>query len=188
MTSMDTPKSAGERVGVVVRSEGRQARIKAEKELHNNDGITFFTGTGVLGGVKINTVEGDLITWAEPVNLPPGTVLYRNYDHRFEEQLRSSRTSRKIGLKITLEETPGGIGVTGTDEDGISLSMVFPVDYTPARDTEQAARLFRSSFPVPGKLPLRSPPRKPTGSGAFSCPSRVSMPSGGVPRRLYGPP
>lgn len=154
MTSMDTPKSAGERVGVVVRSEGRQARIKAEKELHNNDGITFFTGTGVLGGVKINTVEGDLITWAEPVNLPPGTVLYRNYDHRFEEQLRSSRTSRKIGLKITLEETPGGIGVTGTDEDGISLSMVFPVDYTPARDTEQAARLFREQFSRAGETPF----------------------------------
>lgn len=175
MTSMDTPKSAGERVGILFRSMGRQALIKAEKELHNNDGITFFTDAGVLGGAKINTVEGDLITWAEPLTLPPGTVLYRNYDHRFEENLRHSRTSRKMGLKIILEETPGGIGVTGTDEAGISLTMVFPVDLVPARDPGQAARLFREQFSRAGDTPFEVTTVETNGTWSLFMPqSRIN--------------
>ena len=154
ITSFDTPKSAGERVAVVLSSDGRHARVKAEAGLHNNDGITFYNSDGILSGAKINKAEGNNITWAEAVRLSPGTVLYRNYDHQFSEMLRNSRPVRRIALKITLRETAEGLLLEGADEQGIILSRHFRFDKMVARDPAKAALLFREQMAKAGDTPF----------------------------------
>ncbi len=138
ITSMDTSKSAGERVATVRKSGGLQAWVHVEKTLNNNDGITYFDKEGILRGLKVNTAEEELIRWAEPVELLPGTLLYRNYDHAFSVRLANSRSYRKVRIHIGVESSPGGLTLTGTDEDGIICSREFLVDHTPARDIEKA--------------------------------------------------
>ena len=150
IVSFDTPKSAGERVATVRKSGGLQAWVDAEKPLSNNDGIAYYDQEGILKGLKVNTAEGNLIKWAEPVELPQGTILYRNYDHAFVTLLKNSRTCRKIGMKLQVEPSSAGIRLTGTDEDGITCFREFPAEHMPARDGRKAETVMREQLSKSG--------------------------------------
>ena len=146
ITSFDTPKSAGEKIAMVIWSEGNTSRVNVEKPPGNNDGITWIDREGVLQGAKVNTVEGNMIRWAGPVDLRQGTVLYRNYDHAFSTMLRNSRTLRRIPLEITVFTSPEGLLLIGTDEAGISFSMNFPAEKVVAHDAGKAGITLREQL------------------------------------------
>ena len=57
MEAFSTPKNSGAVIGQVVKVNDRSFLVKTKKELHNGDGLTFFTDTDELSGLLINRAE-----------------------------------------------------------------------------------------------------------------------------------
>ena len=126
MVNPDTPKSIGEPLGTLVSVEGHKLLIDTQKELHNGDGLGFVAADGELCGFRINKAEGRRVTTLDPVaGLSSGMPLYRNLDAAFDRQLAGESAVRKIGVNLTLSETPGGFALTLTDEDGTTVNQEF---------------------------------------------------------------
>lgn len=143
IVSFDTPKSAGEFIGIVDECQGKILRISSEKQLNNNDGLCFFNPEGKLEGAKVNIATGNTIALAEEVVLQTGTKIYRNYDHSFSELLKNSRTTRKISVNIEVSAVEEGLELTVSCAEGISFQSVFPVEKTVARQSEKAAETLQ---------------------------------------------
>jgi 23S rRNA 5-hydroxycytidine C2501 synthase len=150
IVSFDTPKSAGEFIGTVSQSRGRMLVIDPDQVLGNNDGLCFFNRKGQLEGVKVNVAKGNSIELAHPVELLPGTKIYRNYDHAFNEMLRKSRTFRKIGLTMEIGISRNRIQLTGLDEDGNRFQLEFDHTAAMARDKERAGEALKEQFSKTG--------------------------------------
>jgi 23S rRNA 5-hydroxycytidine C2501 synthase len=140
--SFNTPKSMGEPVGIVVKSEGQVLTIKPECTLSNNDGLTYFSDKGDLQGVKVNIAGESRLILSVAVYIKPGTQLFRNHDHHFNEILKNSRTRRKISLKMNLLESPGGFILNGIDEDNIELEKEFILIKQVSNKPEKAKEIF----------------------------------------------
>lgn len=91
---VDTPKAVGEYVGRVVRVEKNRFRLDRGGLLAAGDGICFLTDRG-FAGTNVNAADGDCVTPNRMEGIVPGTEVYRNYDHRFNQLLARSRTRRR---------------------------------------------------------------------------------------------
>jgi len=153
-SSFGTSKSTGEPVGTVLSSDGRNLRVKTTCELHNNDGLAFFAVDGTLQGCKVNVAAGSSVVLAEARTIPPGTPLFRNYDHQFFETLKKSRTIRKIGLTLEVQECDAGLLLAGRDEAGQEFSQEFPLEKTAAEKPERAAETLKTQLEKTGESPF----------------------------------
>lgn len=142
MTSFDSPKSAGEYVGIVKSCSGRILEFTPVNTLNNNDGLTWFDANGLLRGVKVNHAEGNRITLADSVEIRTGTRLYRNYHHKFSEVLRNSSPIRKITIQIQVFEVEDGLKFIITDESGLTMSRLFNLKRIEARQPLKAESAF----------------------------------------------
>lgn len=146
LVSFETPKSAGEFIGTVIRSQGRMLELKTGELLNNNDGLCYFDPSGNLSGLKVNVADGNRLTLAGEGNLPQGTKVFRNYDHKFSEMLKSRRTRRKVDIRLSVKERNQGLLIQGRDEDGISLEREFAVEKFPARDAAKAEEILKEQM------------------------------------------
>lgn len=150
ITGFETPKSKGEFVGIVKKTRGKMLEIDLQMPLSNNDGLTFFDDIGDLKGMKVNSANGNTITLAEQIDLEPGTKIYRNYDHKFAEQLKRSRTTRKISLGLTIEETPKGLQITGSDEDGTIFRKEYDLEKVAAQNPQKSETALQEQLSKSG--------------------------------------
>lgn len=153
MGSPHTPKSQGEPVGRVVERRGTAYRIEGAP-LNNGDGLCFLRDTGVFEGFRANRVEGNLVFPAEQLRLPIGTTLYRNYDHRFEQQLSRKSAERRIPVDMLFYETTSGCALKMTDDEGnmmvVSLLLEKETARVPQADNlrRQLSRLGDTCFEI----------------------------------------
>ncbi len=117
ITSFDTPKSRGEKMGEVLRSDGHFLTVKTNRPFHNGDGICYIDKDG-LRGLRVNRVEGDKLFPSSPLRLPPHTVIYRNFDNEFEKTLKRPTAERKIQADLLFKETEEGYSLILKDTDG----------------------------------------------------------------------
>ncbi len=123
-----TPKSLGE-------------EITSVGDLHNGDGISFFTPEGEYKGVRINRVEGSRIIPATQVRIPVGTKLYRTFDRIWEQQISRDDTARRsIAVDVELFENR----VTATDERGNRVTLQVDLGTEQARKPMDEAVLWRT--------------------------------------------
>ena len=118
--SMDSPKSLGERIGVVTAVQPGSFTLDTSMPLHNGDGICFLDGTAGLRGTSVNTVHGARVQPEKMTGIKPGTVIMRNHDHAFERLLDRCVSTRTIPVSIAFEETATGFALCATDEDGVA--------------------------------------------------------------------
>lgn len=144
MVSFDTPKSAGEFIGKVIQTDGKYAIIENGHLLGNNDGLCFYNKS--LEGVKVNFVSGNRAEFSRKADIQPGTFMYRNYDHSFNELLRKSQTIRKVEIRMRIFEEEGGLVVSGEDEDGNKYSKRFDCERSVARNGEKAISVLREQM------------------------------------------
>lgn len=104
--SMYTPKSQGE-------------KIKDYKQLNNGDGISFYDGEGNFTGVNINKVENGKLITARKIDIPENADIYRTSDVKWEKMIKGETATRKIRLKIHIDET----GISAQDERGVSVRI-----------------------------------------------------------------
>lgn len=136
--SIETPKTLGEEIGKVISVGDRSFVIDSTIPLHCGDGICFFDSSGELQGSVVNHVRGQTVTPGRTVGITKGGMIYRNHDHEFLTHLSKSRAERRIGVKLTLRETPDGLSVTADDDDGISAEFTLPCEKIAAEKPDQA--------------------------------------------------
>ncbi|MDR1524120.1 MAG: U32 family peptidase [Tannerella sp.] len=134
IASFDTPKSIGEPVGTVKERQGKSFTLKnRSKPVHNGDGLVFINARGELEGFRANRVEGDRIFLLKMPPLRPGTLLCRNYDRAFEEQLAKPSAERKLSVELEFSDTAFGFALAATDETGARAVVVRPFEKAPAQ-------------------------------------------------------
>ena len=138
LISLNSPKSSGEYIGTITACTSRHISVESAKELANGDGFCYLDQQGSFLGFKANRAEGNKIVPSEPISIPKGTELYRNYDHAFEKLLSKKSAERNVPAHICLTETGEGFCLTITDEDGITATIHKKLLKEPAQDKEKA--------------------------------------------------
>ena len=126
ITSFDTPKSVGERVGTVKEIKGNSFTVAGLKSVHNGDGLAFFNLHGDLEGFRVNRAEANRVY---PLTMPPvkpKMPLYRNYDHEFESTLSKPSAERRIGVAVEWGDYTEGFYLSLTDETDARAIVLRP--------------------------------------------------------------
>ncbi|MCJ7776812.1 MAG: U32 family peptidase [Sedimentisphaerales bacterium] len=146
ISSMDTPKSIGEFMGVVTDVAKSFFVLDGDMEMHNADGICFFDRQKNLCGTVVNRIEGRLIYPQKTHGINVGQKIYRNYDHQFHRTLTNRAAQRKVRLKMILQETPKCVVLTGTDEDGNQATVEIAGEKRPALKKQAMMEKIRSQL------------------------------------------
>ncbi|MCL4402444.1 MAG: U32 family peptidase, partial [Acidobacteria bacterium] len=118
LSSVETPKMRGERVGRVVSVDQRAFTLDGGPQLHPGDGLCCFDAAGRLRGTVVNGVAGRTITPDRMDAIAPGISLYRNHDHEFLARVEKSRPERRIAVRVALGRT-----LAIEDEDGVRAEV-----------------------------------------------------------------
>jgi len=139
--AIDSPKSTGQSLGQVVRSEKSFFVLQTEEVVSNGDGLCFFDPVKGLVGIKVNRAEGGTIYPKDPVRLPVGMTIFRNSDTAFNKLLTQSDECRKIAIKLELKEIADGLQLVIKDEDGIASETAVKVEKEAARQAGMVTAL-----------------------------------------------
>lgn len=134
ITSFESPKFLGEPLGLVTKVTAHYFEIDSKPDISNNDGLVFISPLGESVGIKVNTTERGRIFPDKMNGIYAGTKIYRNYDHRFHQQLKADLTVRKINVTVGIRESSNGFILTAIDESGLEVSCRYDYPKNPARD------------------------------------------------------
>lgn len=138
-----TPKSMGERVGVVKDLRRDCVIVAGSAAFQNGDGLCFLNDDRRLEGFRVNKAEGNhLYVRQLPRSLRRGMPLWRNQSMQFDAEMARPTAVRKLSLSWVLDETPDGFMLTARVEDGRTASRSFTYDKEPAR-TPQTENIER---------------------------------------------
>ncbi len=140
MACLDTPKSMGQPIGKVVASHGRQLTVDTTAPVVNGDGLSFFDDSGEFNGVRVNVAAGRRLSLREPVNIKPGTLLYRTADKAFDDVLSRHSAQRTIAVDARLYEAGGAVVLRLDDERGNSVTHTMTVNALDVARTPQYDR------------------------------------------------
>jgi putative protease len=133
--AFDTPKNPGRPIGHVTATGPNFVDLQTDDPdtvIHNGDGLCYLDLQKELVGLQINRAEatGTNGRWRvfpkDPMegfkDLRKGVQVNRNRDMDWVRGLEKKSAERRIGAWLTLDETPEGLRLTITDEDGHSGS------------------------------------------------------------------
>lgn len=142
VSTPDTPKATGKFIGRVTLSGSGWVETDGTEEIAAGDGLCFMTGEE-FAGTNVNRVENGRIFFNRNITLSAGTVVYRNYDCRFEAMLERSRAKRTIRVSATVTLGKGEISALFRDEDGFEAAASCVCDNGSARDPVRMAESIR---------------------------------------------
>ncbi len=145
--NLDTAKSLGKYIGKVSDSDfsGRGKlyfQVDTKESISNGDGLCFINPQGVLEGFLVNGVEENSsqglvkIYPNKKLDIKLLTKIYRNFDSKFSKQVIGDKSKRRIGVDITLLETPQGFCLRARDEKGISTKEDIIIEKQVAKNTK----------------------------------------------------
>ena len=146
--AMDAPKSMGEYVGTVRSVSPGGFTLDREKGvvLANGDGFAFATGDDVLG-VRGDVCSADTVRCKDTEGLKPGTRIYRNMSAQFEREVSRMTPSRRIGVDVAVEASPGGLMARAVSEDGrVAHAVLETENPVVAEDTARMESIIRDSL------------------------------------------
>ncbi|MCL2154222.1 MAG: U32 family peptidase, partial [Leptospirales bacterium] len=128
ITSPDTPKSIGERIGKIIEVGNNWFKTNGNKKLNNGDGIIIINKNLPVTGVKINRVDDEKNFPLTMKNIKKGGEIYRNSNTEFEKKLSHSKTERKIKVDMNFKDMNfkdmnDKFILTITDEDNYTISI-----------------------------------------------------------------
>ncbi len=160
--AFDTPKNPGQPLGEVTDVGPNWVEVQPfdrDVVLHNGDGLCYYDLQKELVGLAINRAEpiGKKGRWrlfpkdamADFKDLRRGVTVNRNRDMDWVRTLEKRSSERRIGVWLTLKDTPQGIALSVTDEDGYAAEASLSLIKVPARDPVQAQASVREHL---GKL------------------------------------
>ncbi|ANJ66829.1 protease [Halothiobacillus diazotrophicus] len=162
--AFDSPKNPGRHIGWVTKINKDSVEIEtdADTSLNNGDGLCYFDLHKELVGMAINTAEklspvNGAGRWrvvpkdpiAELRHLKVGTELNRNRDMNWQRLMDKKSAERRIDVRLRLADTPDGLALTLTDEDGCTATVPLAMAKEPAKDAARAEASLRENL---GKL------------------------------------
>ena len=135
-----SPKSRGEYLGKIIEIKNGSFKIKTEKEIHPQDGLT-----DGKEGFLVNKVQKGYIYPNKSAKIKLGDKIYRNSDSEFEKLL-SLPAKRQIGVNVLVK---GGT-IKLTDEDNVSVDFSLP-DGEKANNPEKMKESFIKQFSKTGE-------------------------------------
>ncbi len=158
--SIDTPKMTGEELGPVTAVGSQTFTVRTAFELHNGDGICFFGPNGALQGTVINGArvgaQGLVVTPNEMGDIEVGTIVHRNRDHVFLQELEKHSPVRVISVDFLLRDTEDGFVLNVRDEDANEVEVEIHHEKTLAHKAQEAEENARRQL-------------SKTGGTAFAC-------------------
>ena len=157
--AFDTPKNPGRPIGYVTQVGPNFVELETDDPatvIHNGDGLCYLDLQKELTGLQINRAERlpapsrwrvypkDAIDTLK--DLRKNTVVNRNRDMDWVRSLEKKSAERRIGAWLQLDETPQGLSLTATDEDGHSATAALPCTLEPAKDAAQAQSKLREAL------------------------------------------
>lgn len=120
MYNFNSPKSQGEYIGKITKITDKYFEYKG-KTLNNGDGICYLLNNELLG-FFVNKSEKNRVFINDLKilkTLKTGLGIYRNYDVKFEKELKNSKTKRRIRVEMIYENNI----LTARDEDNIFVTV-----------------------------------------------------------------
>ncbi len=154
IASMDTPKSTGKCVGAISELGKDYFRIKGD-DIHNGDGLCFFSSNRALTGFRINHVTEGRIFPSSMQGLSIGTMLHRNHDHAFARVLKKPSALRRIGLAMHFIQEKTGIRLEVRDEDGNEAVIRLDIPFEEARDPSRVRDQIQAQLSRIGDTPYQ---------------------------------
>lgn len=146
MASVATPKAVGMKVGVVRQCHGKEILARLDCRLANGDGLGYYNTAGLFTGFRLNRVDGQRLFPATPQSIPAGTVLYRNRDKAFDDEVASAVTQRTVEVDMVLRTVAGIAGSGGlvvlelSDCRGCSAAVSAHVEFDKAATPQKGPR------------------------------------------------
>jgi len=157
--AFDTPKNPGRPIGWVTAVGENWVELETDDPttvIHNGDGLCYLDLHKELVGLQINRAEkatqaGRWRVFPKDAmeglrHLKRGTVINRNRDMDWVRRLDKKSADRRIGVWLKLEETPEGLRLHATDEDGHGAHADLACTLELAKDTAQAEGKLRESL------------------------------------------
>jgi putative protease len=158
--AFDSPKNPGQSIGYVTKVNADSVELELNdrsKHLSNGDGLCYYDLQKDLVGLAINRAEAVNAkqgTWRvfpkDPLaglkDLRKGVEVNRNRDVNWVRVLDKKSSDRRIGVWARLTETPNGIALSVTDEDGFSATASTMLARTPAKDATTALDTLRDNI------------------------------------------
>ncbi|WP_312304327.1 U32 family peptidase [Pulveribacter sp.] len=158
--AFDTPKTPGRAIGWVTQIGDKWFELETSDKatvLHNGDGLCYWDLHKELVGVHINRAESlnekkglwrvfPKDAMAGFKDLRRGLEINRNRDMDWVRTLDKKSSDRRIGLWAQLSETPEGLALTLTDEDGFTGSAAVALAHAPATDPARAEATLREQL------------------------------------------
>lgn len=138
ITSFNTPKSLGEKMGVVTKVFRNYMLVSDGRLFANGDGACFIGHDGKLHGFRVNKVEGDRLFPQSMPEIHQGAVLFRNFNVAFENEVSRSSLPRRLKLDIVFDVTQRGFSLTAIDESGCSATVDIECEKAFARTPQRA--------------------------------------------------
>ncbi len=162
--AFESPKHLGLPVGEVAKVGDRwfdvaidDAETQEAGGIHNGDGLNYLTLTKDIVGVQVNTAEpvgkaGRI--WRVFPNedisalpdLKPGLAINRNRDRAWENLLSKKSAERRIGVWMELNDTPDGLSLTVTDENGHVGQATVSCEKQPPQNPDKAEASLRENL------------------------------------------
>ncbi len=147
--SSATPKSSGEYLGRVLKTEKNRFFLNTEKQISAGDGLFFFTKTGETRGIQVNRTEKGFIYPLSANGIFPGAELFRNRDAAFEKILSSAKIQRKIPADMEFLETEKGF-LLSMKADGLSVSAAAKIQAEKSYDPEKNSGIIKKHLSKTG--------------------------------------
>lgn len=145
ITSFDTPKSLGEKMGTVTKVFRNYILVADGRAFANGDGACFVGKDGKLQGFRVNRVEGDRLFPQTMPEIHQGAQLFRNLNVVFEQEVARSSSPRKLRLDVAFAATETGFSLTATDETSLSVTIDAVCEKFLARTPQRANLLAQLS-------------------------------------------
>ena len=142
VASFDTPKSMGEQIGKIIKSDRRGILLDRKHDLTTGDGVCFIAD-GALVGTSVVGIDGERVQLNRYDGVGVGTELFRNYNRLFSQSVERSRIKRTIAVDLKLKFDDDKITLTVIDEQGLTSSLSVDCPTEEARDRAKGEEALR---------------------------------------------
>ena len=156
--AFDTPKNPGQPIGHITAVGHDHFDLQtddASLELANGDGLCYWDSQKALVGAQTNRVQPlDHGAWrvfpkdamTQLRDLRRGTVVNRNRSMDWARTLEKKSADRRIGVWLRLTDTPRGLALAATDEDGHVGTAALNIEHARPNDAARSEGQLRESL------------------------------------------
>jgi len=152
IASLATQKSIGKRLGTIT-AVGKNHFLIDTPEIHNGDGLCFFTKDGKLSGCRVQRADGPKIIPNTMRGLAAGLTVNRNADQAFEKVLNQSTGERRIRVLMRFEQDENNIRLFATDEDEHQVRASVALPFALSRNPVDCVKRIEKQLARSGNTP-----------------------------------